>query len=170
MSADRTPIGLRLRVPSRDRSVAQFGAVQGEGRVTPRTSSSRPLPSRTGLTGPPRPAGSRSRLRRCDHRRHRPHRPSCALAILRDEGLLVPKDVAVRGFDNWNLLVREPRPPLRNVTWSPRLSAAHRLVDVIGGTASTGVSPQPDRVVTRTSTGILQATLRRTGCGVDAFP
>ena len=77
------------------------------------------------------------------------------LDTLRDEGLRVPEDIAVMGFDNWDLLVREARPPLTSVDMELEVlgrTAAQHLVDVIDGTVSAGVFPQPVRVERRRST------------------
>jgi len=77
------------------------------------------------------------------------------LDTLRDEGLRVPDDVAVVGFDNWDLLVRESRPPLTSVDMELEVlgrTAAQHLVDIIEGTVSAGVFPQPVRVQARAST------------------
>lgn len=77
-----------------------------------------------------------------------------ALDALRDEGVGVPDDVAVVGFDNWDLLVRESRPPLTSVDMNlERLgrAAAQHLVDAIGGAPSPGVVAGEVRLVVRGS-------------------
>jgi LacI family transcriptional regulator len=78
------------------------------------------------------------------------------LDTLRDEGRDVPGDVAVIGFDDWDLLVREARPPLSSVAMELEhlgRVAAQRLVDMIDGETIAGVSREPVRVVARESTG-----------------
>ncbi|WP_445443040.1 LacI family DNA-binding transcriptional regulator [Clavibacter sp. km1a] len=78
------------------------------------------------------------------------------LDTLRDEGRDVPGDVAVIGFDDWDLLVREARPPLSSVAMELEhlgRVAAQRLVDMIDGATIAGVSREPVRVVARASTG-----------------
>jgi len=78
------------------------------------------------------------------------------LDTLRDEGRDVPGDVAVIGFDDWDLLVREARPPLSSVAMELEhlgRVAAQRLVDMIDGERTAGISREPVRVVARASTG-----------------
>jgi LacI family transcriptional regulator len=77
-----------------------------------------------------------------------------AIDALRDEGVSVPGDISVIGFDNWDLLVRESRPPLTSVDMSLEQlgrSAAQHLVDAIGGAPSPGVVAGPVRLVVRDS-------------------
>lgn len=66
----------------------------------------------------------------------------------------MPDDVAVIGFDNWDLLVRESRPTLTSVDMSLEQlgrAAAQHLVDAIGGAPSPGVVAGPVRLVVRDS-------------------
>jgi LacI family transcriptional regulator len=78
------------------------------------------------------------------------------LDALRDEGRSVPGDVAVIGFDNWDVLVRESRPTLTSVDMNLEQlgrAAAQHLVDAIGGSTSAGVTYGAVRVHERESTG-----------------
>lgn len=78
-----------------------------------------------------------------------------AIDTLRDEGLEVPRDVAVIGLDDWDLLVAESRPPLTSVDMNLEQlgrAAAQHLADAIEGSTLSGVSLQPVRVHEREST------------------
>ncbi|MEA9984286.1 MULTISPECIES: LacI family DNA-binding transcriptional regulator [Subtercola] len=79
-----------------------------------------------------------------------------ALDQLRESALSVPDDVAVMGFDNWDVLAEEARPPLTSVEMNLQQlgrSAAQQLVRAIGGTSARGVRLGSVRVVPRESTG-----------------
>ncbi|MEF2978513.1 LacI family DNA-binding transcriptional regulator [Subtercola sp. YIM 133946] len=79
-----------------------------------------------------------------------------ALDQLRESRLQVPDDVAVMGFDNWDVLAQEARPPLTSVEMNLQelgRSAAQELVRAIGGQSARGVRLGPVRVVPRESTG-----------------
>jgi LacI family transcriptional regulator len=79
-----------------------------------------------------------------------------AVDALREIGLGVPDDVAVIGFDNWDVMTEAARPPLTSVDMN--LDALGReagasLVEMIGGRALTGVRRLPCRLVVRDSCG-----------------
>lgn len=77
------------------------------------------------------------------------------LDTLRDRGIDVPRDVAVMGFDNWEILTSGSRPPLTSVDMrfkSMGRRAAHRLFAAIDGKHEPGVETTPCRVVVRGST------------------
>lgn len=79
-----------------------------------------------------------------------------ALDQLRESKLSVPDDVAVMGFDNWDVLAEEARPPLTSVEMNLQelgRAAAQELVRAIGGQTARGVRLGPVRVVPRESTG-----------------
>ncbi|RFA07034.1 LacI family transcriptional regulator [Subtercola boreus] len=79
-----------------------------------------------------------------------------ALDQLRESRRSVPDDVAVMGFDNWDVLTEEARPPLTSVEMNLEQlgrSAALELVAAIGGTTARGVRRGAVRVVPRESTG-----------------
>lgn len=73
---------------------------------------------------------------------------------LREHGRRIPEDVAVTGFDNWDVLVEHARPPLTSVDMNlqelGRL-AAEALVDAIEGRPRHGRVRNPVSVVERAS-------------------
>ncbi|ROQ39786.1 LacI family transcriptional regulator [Frondihabitans sp. PhB188] len=76
------------------------------------------------------------------------------LDTLHDLGRRVPHDIAVVGFDNWDLLVTESRPPLTSVDMNLQhlgRVAAQRLVDAIAGVGHPGRSYEAVHVVGRES-------------------
>jgi len=78
-----------------------------------------------------------------------------ALDALRDRGVRVPDDVAVIGFDNWEVMTSAARPTLTSVDMNFEMlgrRAAQRLVEAIDGHAASGVETMPVRVVVRGST------------------
>lgn len=78
-----------------------------------------------------------------------------ALDALRDRGVRVPDDVAVIGFDNWEVMTSAARPTLTSVDMNLEMlgrRAAQRLVEAIDGHAASGVETMPVRVVVRGST------------------
>jgi LacI family transcriptional regulator len=81
-----------------------------------------------------------------------------ALDELRARGISVPKDVAVMGFDNWDVLTTESQPPLSSVDMNLQnlgRSAAIALVNAIGGDHPHGIELGRVRVVPRESTATL---------------
>ena len=83
-----------------------------------------------------------------------------ALDELRARGISVPKDVAVMGFDNWDVLTTtESQPPLSSVDMNLQnlgRSAAIALVHAIGGDHPHGVELGSVRVVPRESTATVK--------------
>lgn len=81
-----------------------------------------------------------------------------AMDVLRERGRPVPDEVAVMGFDNWEILTSGARPPLTSVDLSleqvGRL-AAQALFAAISGSPRAGVEIQPGRLVIRGSTAPL---------------
>jgi len=75
---------------------------------------------------------------------------------LTDRGLRIPDDVAIVGYDNWEVLAADCRPPPTTVDLNlEQLSATavHQLFAAPEATMATGVIRQPCRLVVRESTG-----------------
>ncbi|MGN6206539.1 substrate-binding domain-containing protein [Humibacter sp.] len=78
---------------------------------------------------------------------------------LRERGVGIPDDVAITGFDDWDVIVEGARPPLTTV--NRRLGeigrrAAELLLDAIGGAPRPGIERVQPELVTRGSTlGVL---------------
>lgn len=73
---------------------------------------------------------------------------------LRDRGLKVPGDVAVVGFDNWDVMALAARPPLTSVDMNLRAlgrAAGERLIAMIAGERLKGVERLPCSLVVRQS-------------------
>ncbi|WP_371582006.1 LacI family DNA-binding transcriptional regulator [Streptomyces sp. NBC_01314] len=78
--------------------------------------------------------------------------------VLRERGHRVPEDIAVMGFDNWQIMTAGSRPPLTSVDMNLEQVgrvAAHALFAAIAGTPSTGIDTLPCKVVIRGSTAPL---------------
>jgi LacI family transcriptional regulator len=78
-----------------------------------------------------------------------------ALDSIRDRGYSVPADVAVLGFDNWDVLSEESRPPLTSIDMNLQdlgRRAARALVDAIDGRPDPGHHLGDVRLVPREST------------------
>ena len=75
---------------------------------------------------------------------------------LLDCGRRVPDDVAVVGYDNWEVFAAECRPPLTTVDLNLEqlgATAVEYLFAALDGRAASGVIRQPCRLVVRDSTG-----------------
>lgn len=77
-----------------------------------------------------------------------------AADALRDQGIAVPGDVALVGFDNWDVVVEGCRPPLTTI--EPELGvlgrvAAERLLAAMDGRPTPGTQTVPVRLVIRAS-------------------
>lgn len=77
-----------------------------------------------------------------------------AADALRERGVTVPGDVALVGFDNWDVVVEGSRPPLTTV--DPDLAglgvaAADHLLSAMSGDVHRGVHALPARLVVRQS-------------------
>ena len=80
-----------------------------------------------------------------------------ALDILREKRVNVPMDVAVMGFDNWEILTTQSRPQLTSVDMNLEelgRQAARRLFAAIDGDQHSGVESLPCRLVVRASTAL----------------
>jgi len=79
-----------------------------------------------------------------------------AADALRDAGRRIPDDIALVGYDNWDVFAPTCRPPLTSVDMCleelGRL-AARKLLTIIGGESSRGLETFPCRLVIRESTG-----------------
>lgn len=77
------------------------------------------------------------------------------LDALNEAGRSVPGDVAVVGFDNWEIFAAASRPPLTSIDMNLQQLgrvAAQRLFAAIDGTMGSGVEKLPCRLVPREST------------------
>jgi LacI family transcriptional regulator len=75
---------------------------------------------------------------------------------LRETGVRVPDDVAVVGFDNWDVIAAATRPPITTVDMNLHelgRQAGLRLLDMIDGARPSGVECLPCRLVVRQSCG-----------------
>ncbi|GAA2338421.1 LacI family DNA-binding transcriptional regulator [Dactylosporangium salmoneum] len=80
---------------------------------------------------------------------------SGAAEALRESGRAVPGDVALVGYDNWEVFATECRPPLTTVDLNLEqlgATAVEHLFAVLDGNAHSGVIRQPGRLVVREST------------------
>src|SRR5262249_30142055 len=82
---------------------------------------------------------------------------------LRERGIGVPADVAVAGFDNWQVSAEACRPPLTTVDMNLKQlgrEAGRRLIDLIAGKKQAGVHRLPCSLVVRASSGVPVARRR----------
>jgi LacI family transcriptional regulator len=76
---------------------------------------------------------------------------------LRDLGRSIPDDIAVIGYDNWEVIAAECRPPLTTVDLNLEqlgASAVRHLFAALDGARTSGVIREPGRLIVRESTGI----------------
>ncbi|TRO59380.1 LacI family DNA-binding transcriptional regulator [Streptomyces sp. IB201691-2A2] len=74
---------------------------------------------------------------------------------VRERGRRVPDDIAVVGYDNWEVLSAETRPPLTTIDMNLEVlgrTAAQHLFAAIGGRAASGVHRMPCSLTIREST------------------
>jgi LacI family transcriptional regulator len=79
-----------------------------------------------------------------------------AATTLRERGRRVPDDVAIVGFDNWEVMTLAARPPLTSVDMNLSAlgrEAGDRLLEMIEGQRVAGVCRRPCSLVVRESTG-----------------
>jgi len=77
-----------------------------------------------------------------------------AADLLRESGIRVPEDVAIVGFDNWDVMALASRPPLSSVDMNLSAlgrEAAESLIEMIGGNALTGIRRRACSLVVRQS-------------------
>ena len=73
---------------------------------------------------------------------------------LRDRNIAVPGDVAIVGFDNWNVMVEASRPPLSSIDMNLEAlgrEAGSRLISMMAGERATGIRRLPCSLVIRES-------------------
>jgi LacI family transcriptional regulator len=79
-----------------------------------------------------------------------------AADALRERGIGVPQDVALVGFDNWEIMAAAMRPPLTSVDmnlYDLGREAGARLVEMIAGKPLSGIHRLPCTLVVRESCG-----------------
>jgi LacI family transcriptional regulator len=84
-----------------------------------------------------------------------------AVETLLDLGRRIPDDVAVVGYDNWEVFATDCRPPLTTVDLNLQqlgATAVKHLFAALDGPRTSGVIRQPCRLVVRESTGPLPRT------------
>jgi len=77
-----------------------------------------------------------------------------ATDALRERGIAVPAEVAVLGFDNWDVMALAARPPLSSIDMNLRelgRVAGERLISMIAGERLKGVERLPCSLVVRQS-------------------
>ena len=75
---------------------------------------------------------------------------------LRESGARVPDDVAVVGFDNWDVIAAATRPPVTTIDMNLRelgRQAGLRLLGMVDGPPQSGVERLPCSLVIRQSCG-----------------
>jgi LacI family transcriptional regulator len=83
-----------------------------------------------------------------------------ACDTLFDLGRRIPDDVAVVGYDNWDIYAADCRPPLTTVDLNLEqlgATAVEHLIAALDGRSSSGVIRQSGRLVIRESTGPAQS-------------
>jgi LacI family transcriptional regulator len=77
-----------------------------------------------------------------------------AADALRERGLAVPSDVAIVGFDNWEVMTLAARPPLTSIDMNLKAlgrEAGELLIEMIAGKRLSGVRRRPCSLVVRQS-------------------
>lgn len=75
--------------------------------------------------------------------------------IFRESGVDMPADIAIMGFDNWEIIAEACRPPLTTVDMNLRevgRLAANALLEAIDGRCQEGIRTNPCTLVVRQST------------------
>jgi LacI family transcriptional regulator len=75
---------------------------------------------------------------------------------LRERGTRVPEDVALVGFDNWDVVAEATRPPLTTVDMNLKelgREAGRRLIEMIAGVELHGAVRIPATLIVRESCG-----------------
>jgi len=77
-----------------------------------------------------------------------------AADALREKGVGVPSDVAIVGFDNWEVMALAARPPLTSIDMNLKAlgrEAGERLIEMVSGRRVSGVRRRPCSLVVRQS-------------------
>ena len=77
---------------------------------------------------------------------------------LRERGIAVPGDVAIVGFDNWEVMTAAARPPLSSVDMNLSqmgVAAGQALLDIMAGKELHGISRLPCSLVVRESSRLV---------------
>ena len=77
-----------------------------------------------------------------------------AVDMLREMGISVPGDVAIVGFDNWDVMTLAARPPLTSIDMNLKAlgrEAGDRLLEMIAGKSNSGIKRRPCSLVVRES-------------------
>jgi LacI family transcriptional regulator len=80
---------------------------------------------------------------------------------LRETGVGVPDDIAVVGFDNWDVIAAATRPPITTIDMNLHelgRQAGLRLLAMVDGARASGVERLPCRLVIRQSCGAIGAS------------
>ncbi len=91
-----------------------------------------------------------------------------AADALREAGLTVPGDVAIIGFDNWDVMTGARRPPLSSIEMQLTglgEEAGQRMIGMIAGRVESGLERLPCKLVFRASSGA--AADKKTTRGLD---
>ena len=79
-----------------------------------------------------------------------------AADALREMGIKVPDDVAIVGFDNWDVMTLAARPPLSSIDMNLKAlgrEAGDSLLDMIAGEKLSGVARRPCSLIVRELSG-----------------
>ena len=79
-----------------------------------------------------------------------------AADALREHGVWVPDDVALVGFDNWEIIATKTRPPLTTVDLNLHdlgCLAGTKMLEMIDGSTTSGVIRVPCSLIVRESSG-----------------
>jgi LacI family transcriptional regulator len=90
---------------------------------------------------------------------------------LRESGVSVPGDIAVVGFDNWDVIAAATRPPITTIDMNLHelgRQAGLRLLDMVDGPHSSGIERLPCSLVVRRSCGAAAGSTKESPESVHA--